>query len=53
MEKGNPDYEDAVQYASALATNSTHLVTCNTKHFRHARVPVINAQEAIALLGQE
>lgn len=45
-----PDYEDAVQYASALATQCTHLVTANLKHFRHARIPVLDASAAVGIL---
>lgn len=45
-----PDYEDAIQYTSALATQCTHLVTSNIKHFRHSRIPVIDASEAVRLL---
>ena len=46
-----PDYEDAVQYVSALATECTHLITSNSRHFRHSSIPVIDAGAAVRLLS--
>lgn len=46
----SPDYEDAVQYTSALETKCTHLVTSNGRHFRNARIAVLDANEAVKLL---
>ena len=47
----SPDYEDAVQYTSALETKCTHLVTSNIRHFRNARIPIIDANEAVRILN--
>lgn len=37
------DFEDAMQYYSALATNCDVLITRNEKDFKSAQIPVMNA----------
>lgn len=37
------DFEDAMQYFSAIATNCDLIVTRNEKDFRNAMIPVMNA----------
>lgn len=51
MEHGFKDYEDGIQYASALTARCTHLVTRNTKDFRKASLSVVTAAEACSLLA--
>lgn len=46
----SPDYEDSIQYASAVETKCTYLVTSNVKHFRNARIQVLNPDEAVKVL---
>ena len=46
------DYEDAIQYQSALSIpNIDFIVTRNTKDFKKAALPVLTAIEAVASLG--
>ena len=44
------DFEDAIQYHTALAGNITYLVTRNQKDFRTATIPVVAAAELLAHL---
>ena len=39
------DFEDALQYYSANATNCTHLITRNGKDFKLSDIPVFTPQE--------
>ena len=39
------DFEDAVQYYSAVGIGATHLITRNVRDYKHAAIPVMNPQE--------
>lgn len=41
----NPDFEDALQYYSAVAVHADVIVTRNEKHFRFSEIPVMDAME--------
>jgi predicted nucleic acid-binding protein len=48
------DYEDAIQYYSALTIpNINFIVTRNTKDFKKSSLPVLTSTEAIVLLSSE
>jgi predicted nucleic acid-binding protein len=49
MDGGFKDYEDGIQYASALSAKCTHLVTRNARDFKRSRIPVVSASEMCAL----
>lgn len=42
------DYEDALQYYSALTKNVEFIVTRNTKDFMHATIPVLTPDEFLS-----
>lgn len=44
------DYEDALQYYSALSKNVDAIVTRNVKDFQHSKIPVITPDEYLSLL---
>lgn len=41
------DFEDAVQYYSAVSTNASVIITRNIKDFKKSAIPVMNADEYI------
>ena len=41
------DFEDAVQYYSAINTNASVIITRNIKDFKKSAIPVMNAEEYI------
>jgi len=45
-----PDFEDALQFAAARATNVDAIVTRNKKDFRQRHIPVFNPEEALEAL---
>jgi predicted nucleic acid-binding protein len=45
------DFEDAIQYHTALANNVSYLVTRNQKDFRTATINVCTAEEFLAQLN--
>ncbi len=45
------DFEDAVQFYSAIRIDADYLVTRNTRHFPATDVPVIPPDEIIALIS--
>jgi predicted nucleic acid-binding protein len=47
------DFEDAVQYLSALAMNSDFIVTNNGKDFKNSTIPVISAAGFLALQNHQ
>jgi predicted nucleic acid-binding protein len=48
------DYEDAIQYYSALTIPTVNfIVTRNTKDFKKSSLPVLTSIEAIALINSE
>ena len=44
------DFEDAMQYYSALASNCDVIVTRNEKDFKNAMIPVMNAESYLLSL---
>ena len=46
-----PDFEEAVQYFSALHAGAELLVTRNPKHFPRAAIPVVTPKEFLATLA--
>lgn len=44
------DFEDAMQYFSALATNCEVIITRNEKDFKNALIPVMNAESYLEAL---
>ena len=40
-----PDYEDALQYFSALQNGMDVIITRNLKHFKHTKIPCMTAGE--------
>jgi predicted nucleic acid-binding protein len=38
------DFEDAMQYYSALSANCNILITRNEKDFKHSMIPIMNAE---------
>ena len=46
------DFEDAMQYFSALASNCDLIVTRNEKDFKNAMIPVINGESYLQTLNQ-
>ncbi len=46
------DFEDAMQYFSALASDCDLIVTRNEKDFKNAMIPVINGESYLQTLNQ-
>ena len=44
------DFEDAMQYFSALASNCNMIITRNEKDFKNAMIPVMNAESYLLSL---
>ncbi len=44
------DFEDAMQYFSAIATNCDLIVTRNQKNFKNTLIPVMNAESYLQTL---
>ncbi|PVX44644.1 PIN domain-containing protein [Flavobacterium sp. 103] len=42
------DFEDAVQYFSALQSNSSMIITRNGKDFKHSTIPIMTAEEYLS-----
>ncbi len=45
------DFEDALQYYTALAHNIAAVVTRNKRDYREAKLPILDARECIELFG--
>ncbi|RHJ91444.1 type II toxin-antitoxin system VapC family toxin [Parabacteroides bouchesdurhonensis] len=45
LASGFKDFEDAMQYYSALAVNATAIITRNAKDFKASTLPVFSAEE--------
>lgn len=41
----NPDFEDAIQYYSAIAINADIIITRNPKHFKLSTLPVMDTEQ--------
>ena len=47
------DFEDALQYFSALAVDADVIVTRNEDDFEHSEIPVYNPSQFLALMEGE
>jgi len=47
------DFEDAVQYFSALKANCKIIVTRNTKDFKESRLPIMTPEEFLASIKKK
>ena len=47
------DFEDALQYFSALKMNCNYIITRNSKDFKDAEIPVMTAEEFLASLKKK
>ena len=47
------DLEDALQYYTALAHDLDALVSRNKRHYRAARIPVLTAEECVAIVSAQ
>ena len=47
------DFEDALQYFSALDSNADVIVTRNESDFEHSEIPVYNPSQFLALMEEE
>ena len=50
LNSSQPDFEDMLQYESALDANCDYLVTRNQKHFPKDVLPIITAEELLNIL---
>ncbi len=44
------DFEDAVQYYSALQSNSSIIITRNSKDFKNSTIPIMTAEEYLSCI---
>ncbi|MBC7744174.1 MAG: PIN domain-containing protein [Flavobacterium sp.] len=49
LESRFSDFEVAVQYYAAKSVGCECIVTRNSKHYKHAKIPVLNAEQLINL----
>lgn len=45
------DFEDAVQYFTAIQSNCNIIITRNGKDFKHATIPIMTAEEYLNSIG--
>jgi predicted nucleic acid-binding protein len=45
-----PDFEDAVQYYTAISANADVIVTRNIKHYKQSTIPVLTAEQFLRTL---
>lgn len=50
LNSNQPDFEDMLQYESALEANCDYFVTRNLKHFPKDIMPIITAEEVLNIL---
>lgn len=50
IHSGFKDFEDAMQYFSAIASNCELIITRNEKDFKNALIPVMNAESYLKTL---
>jgi len=43
------DFEDAIQYYTALENNINLIITRNNKDFKHSKLPILSAKEFLNL----
>jgi hypothetical protein len=48
-----PDFEDAFQYFSAIASGCHIIITRNGKHFKKSQLPVMTADEYLASIKKK
>ena len=49
LSSGFKDFEDAIQYYSALEENLEYLVTRNKEDYKHSGIIICNAKEYLAI----
>lgn len=49
LESKFSDFEDAVQYYAAKSAGCECIITKNSKHYKYANIPVLNAEQLINL----
>jgi predicted nucleic acid-binding protein len=49
LSSGFKDFEDAIQYYSALEENISYLITRNKEDYRHSGIIICNAKEYLAI----
>lgn len=47
------DFEDGLQYYSAIKSDCNYIITRNTKDFKSAEIPVMTPQEFLTSLSQQ
>jgi predicted nucleic acid-binding protein len=50
IDAGFSDFEDAIQYFSAVQSDADYLVSRNPKHFKKVDLPILTPDEFIAVL---
>lgn len=53
LNSGFADFEDALQYYSALDASIDYLITRNKKHYKQSNIPVCSPQEYLAMLRSQ
>ena len=48
IESGFSDFEDALQYFSAIEANADYFITNNKRHFKKSGIPVFTAREFLS-----
>lgn len=49
LASASPDFEDSIQYFSALNGNATHFITRNKEHYKKSALPVMTADAYLNL----
>ncbi len=52
IDAGFADFEDAIQFHSAIHAGSRHFITRDANHYPAAELPVLSPAEYLALLGE-
>ena len=52
IHSGFKDFEDAMQYFSAISSNCELIITRNEKDFKNALIPVMNAESYLQTLNK-
>jgi predicted nucleic acid-binding protein len=53
LDSSFPDFEDSIQYLSALKAGCTLLITRNGKDFKESELPVMTAEEYLASINRK
>jgi predicted nucleic acid-binding protein len=51
LESSFPDFEDSLQYHSAISGNCSHIISRNGKHFKSSVLPVMTADEYLSSIN--